>query len=415
MAAPAARSGVGQPERAARPTVLPVSLDVNGLFLGAVVGAALLATGAGALGYERIQHALLIVLTGVVAGRALILTSVKQLSMVGAMLTVSLAFLLLISVVVSERVTGNHLYLAFVVAMVISLQLGRPVKPAVLLRVTNLYYLVYLALSLAVYAGLIDLGRSLNAFDATLRVPGLNFTTLVGFYGSTAHIDSISLFVALVNVLFGRGRGRQLMVGIAVAACLASVRFTPFVSLGLAVLASWVVERVKRAGAVRDTVAVAVGLAFVLSTPLTLGVSAVVSSPGLDRAINRATTGRLLIWQEMDLVFAEMPPLNRAFGTGTTEPYYEVGGWPRIHPVTRIVDEFWTANAHNSYFAVALTLGVFTFVLLAGASAFFVARLETRRARLISFYVLAVGITNAELFTFYFPIYLIWLAWMFRS
>lgn len=413
-----AGSGAELPMRGApslRPPALHVALDVDGLVIGSIIGAALVATGLGTVGLERVQHLLLILLTLAVGGRAIVLASTAKLTFGAAMVTVSVVVLVFLSMLVSDRITGNHLYLAFLVAIVIMLQLDRPLRVRTLVGVTNVYYLAYLALSLGVYLGFIDLGRSLNAFDATMRLPGLSFTTLVGFYGSTAHIDSISLFVVLINLLFGRGAGRYVMICIALLACLASVRFTPFVSLGLGLGAVWVVERVKRAGAVRDTIAAAVGLAFVLSAPLTLAVSGLVASPGFDRVVNTLTTGRLLIWQEIYAVYRDAPLLNQVFGTGTTEPYYLVGGWPRIHPVTRVVDEFWTANAHNSYFAVALTLGVIVYVLLAAAVAYFVSRLRTRRARLISLYLLAVGITNAELFTFYFPVYVIWAAWLVRD
>lgn len=383
-------------------------------FHGGVIAAALTATAIGAVGYGTVQDALLVVLTVFVTSWALTLAKSRLLPRTAAIFGSSLPFLIILSIMASARVTGNHLYALFLVSIAISIALGTPLRAGWLMRMTNVYYLVYLAMSLAVYFGVIDLGRTLNIFDSARRAPWLSFPTLVGFYGSTAHIDSVSLFVGLVNLLFGRGRSRLLMVAIALAACLASVRFTPFVSLGIAILATALVLTVKRARSVRRTLSVAVALAMVLSAPLTIAFTQLVPSSRVEGFINSATNGRLRIWQSMGETFAASPPLTKLFGSGSTEPYYEVGGWPRVHPVTKQVEPLWTTNPHNSYLAVALNLGLLVFVLLALALGSVVSRMQTWRSLLVTYYLLSVGITNAELFTFLFPVYVVWVGWLCR-
>lgn len=331
------------------------------------------------------------------------------MSRAALLVLITLPFLIALSVLAAGRLTGNHLYLIFLAAFVITIELDRPYSLRALLRITNIYYLVYLGLSLLVYVGIIHLDKSLNIFDATRRVSVFEFQTLVGFYGSTAHIDAISLFVALVNLLFGRGRERSLIIGIAIVASVASVRFTPFVALGIAFIGVWAIGRVRKAGAVRRAVAVGIALAIVFSAPLAMVAAEIFPTGRLESAINLATNGRLRIWQEMGKVFASAPPLIQVFGSGSTDPYYTIGGWPRVHPGTGEVAPFWTANAHNSYLAFALNHGVAAFVLLALVIAYLMAQMRSWRSQLLTLYVLSVGITNAELFAFFFPIYVVWI------
>lgn len=404
-------------ERERRPSpgtgALRISLTgTPGFHLGLVVFGALLATALGVLGFEPLEHGLLTLLTFVTVVRALFLSSIRRLPIIAVVLGVSLTALAALSAIASGRLSGNHLYVVFLVALAVTIGLGERMSLRHLLRLTNAYYLVYLALSILVYLGVIDLGRSLNAFEATQRVPWLNFRTLVGFYGSTAHIDSISLFVALVNWLLGRGRSKYAMTAIALAASLGSVRFTPFVSLGVAAVGTYLIGRVRRAGAVRCAASSAVALAIVLSAPLSMIAGATITSRPAEELINKATNGRLAIWNAMAQRFAEAPLMNQVFGTGATEPYYVVGGWPRVHPVTREVSPLWTANPHNSYLSVALNVGVVTAVLIGLVLAWLACRMRTRQARLITLYVLTIGITNAELFTFYFPVYVVWVWWL---
>lgn len=385
-----------------------------GFHLAWIIFGALLATAVGALGHEAIKNLLLALLTVVTGLRALLLASVRPLSKAAALIVCIVPFLVALSILVSGRVSGNHLYPVFLVAFIVTMELDKPIRMRTLLRLTNAYFLVYLGMSLLVYFGVVDLNRELNVFDATRRAPLLDFKTLVGFYGSTAHIDAISLFIALLNLLWGRGRRRYLMIAIAVAAGLASVRFTPFVALGVALLATGMIVGVRRARSARRSLAIAIGLAIVLSVPLSMVAVEVVPSQTFERAVNMATNGRLLIWQTMAGVFAGAPVLSQAFGTGSTEPYYLVGGWPRMHPTTMEVSPLWTANPHNSYLSLALTLGLAAFVVLMFSLAVLLARMRTWRALLVTFYVLTVGTTNAELLTFYFPIYVAWLLWMSR-
>lgn len=202
------------------------------------------------------------------------------------------------------------------------------------------------------------------------------------------------------------------MIGVALLASLAAVRFTPFVALGISMVGSWLLMLVRRSPAFRRSLAVIIMLAVALSAPMSVLVVELFPSWGLEGAINRASNGRLKIWQAMGDVYNEASGLEKAFGVGTTEAYYLVGGWPQVHPQTREVSVFWTSNPHNSYLSVILNLGIVTFGVLATALAVLVTRLRNRNAFLVTFYVLCVGITNAEVFSYFFPIYLVWLVWL---
>lgn len=385
-----------------------------GALVAMVISVAFVATALGALGYSAIQHSLLVVLTFATAIRALMLARSRPLSWIALLIITSVPFLFALSVIASETLTGNHLYFIFLPALLLAMRLERPVSRSVLLRITNAYYIVYLGLSLLVYLGVVTLGRELNVFDATQRIPWLEIRTLVGFYGSTSHIDSISLFVAIVNLMFGRGTGGHVVAVLAIVASLASVRLTPFVALSIATFGAGLVWSFKWSGAPRRWIAVAIALTLVLSAPLSMVAADLFPSGQLEDAINRATTGRLRIWLAMGEAFKKAPLVTRAFGIGTTDPYYLVGGWPQVHPVTKQVSELWTANPHNSYLSVALNLGIVVFVILTLSIAYLISRISELKALIVVLYVLSVGITNAELFTFFHPIYMIWIMWLSR-
>lgn len=393
--------------------VLRISLVGSpGFHLGFTIFGALIATALGTLGFELLRDGLFTLLTFVMVVRALYLWSIARLRIIAVALGASLTVLAVLSAIMSGRVSGNHLYVVFIVTLVVAIELGERVSLRSLLRLTNAYYLVYLALSILVYLDVVDVGRSLNVFEATQRVPWLDFRTFVGFYGSTAHIDSISLFVALVNGFLGKGRYKRVIISLAVAASLGSVRFTPFVSFGIACLGTCLIGVLRRARVLRYAASAVIVLVIVASAPLSLIAAETITAWPAGDLINKATNGRLAIWSAMSQRFEEAPLIHQLFGTGTTDSYYLVGGWLRVHPSTGEVSPLWTANPHNSYLTVALNVGAVIAGLFGLVLVWLACQMRTWRTRLIMLYVLATGITNSELFTAYFPIYVVWIWWL---
>src|SRR5690606_2869928 len=216
----------------------------------------------------------------------------------------SLPMLIALSVLINGFVSGNHVYLVFLVTFLVVLSLDGGDLGERLLQATNVTYVVYLAGSLLVYFGVIELTKGLNIFDAATRVPWLRIKTLVGLYGSTAHIDSISLFVALLNLAFGKPRRKWAMVVLALAASALSVRYTPFAALAIALVAVCCLRVTRRSPQASRLVATVAALVVVFAPFLLLALARVAGSPELSLALDRATNGRIKIWSAMLEVYA---------------------------------------------------------------------------------------------------------------
>ena len=102
-------------------------------------------------------------------------------------------------------------------------------------KFVNNTYVCYLFLSVLVTFHIIQpgfTGEEMNQFD--IDVGNSTMTTLVGFSGTTAAIDSYSSIVLLINLLFSTGKIRLLFSSISLLAMLLTFRFTPLVAMGFA-------------------------------------------------------------------------------------------------------------------------------------------------------------------------------------
>ena len=276
-----------------------------------------------------------------------------------------------------------------------------------LLRPTNAFYLTYLVLSLLVYFGYIELDRSLNTFDATSRVPMLQIQTLIGFYGSTAHIDSLSMLVALVNLAYNRTRSGKIVAVIALIASLLTVRYTPLIALISSVLTYTLLKMVWRHIPVRRTLILLVAASAVFSFALSDFVQVQTDGQYLELS-NSLTNGRAGLWTTMLQTFtSNTDPVERWFGSGDTTAYSAVA-WYIWHPAYQAVVPVWTDNPHNNYLYVLLALGY------VGLLGFFIAvlgllwRYESPINIAVASFVLVSGITNSYVFSFHFPLFLAW-------
>gem|GEM_PF-6480715 len=361
------------------------------------------------LGRELVYQALVVAVTGLVLLVALQLVRRRGGNYGLFAALASLPMLIALSVPINGFVSGNHVYLVFLVTFLVVLSLDGGDLGEHLLQATNVTYVVYLAGSLLVYFGVVELTKGLNIFDAATRVPWLRIKTLVGLYGSTAHIDSISLFVALLNLAFGKPRRKWAMVVLALAASALSVRYTPFAALAIALVAVCCLRVTRRSPQASRLVATVAALVVVFAPFLLLALDRVAGSPELSLALDRATNGRIKIWSAMLEVYAnDVGLFGQLFGTAVTEQVYEVGGWPRVHPGTGEVVEFRTSNPHNTYLAFMLSYGLVPFLALVLVIAYCAMRFLRGWRAVLFFFVLAVGITNAELMTFHFPVYVAW-------
>lgn len=363
----------------------------------------------GVVGRELVYQTLVVGVSGLVLAVALQLARRRGGSYGLFAALTSLPLLITLSVLINGFVSGNHVYLVFFVSFLMVLALDDGDVIPRLLHATNVTYVVYLAGSVLVYAGVIDLGAGLNIFDAADRLPWLRIRTLVGLYGSTAHVDSISLFVALLNLACGKSGRKWMMVILGLAASVLAVRYTPFAALAIALAVNAIMALTRRAPQVSRGVAATATLVIASSSFLLVGVTRMADSSDVTRALDRVTNGRTRIWSEMlDVYSGDVSAFEQLFGTAATEEVYQVGGWPRVHPVTREVTVFWTANPHNTFLTFTLSYGLVPFLALALVLALWATRFPAGPRGIVYFYILAVGITNAELMTFHFPVYVAW-------
>ncbi|WP_169331755.1 O-antigen ligase family protein [Gracilibacillus halophilus] len=294
----------------------------------------------------------------------------------------------------------NYIYLVYFIGMIYLLSF-QVVKLEVLLKITNRIYSLYVLLSFLLYLDIINLnGRELNNFH--YNIFGYNFETFIGYYGSTASIDSISLFVALLNLLFNKGKSRWLIVVITVIISIGTLRETPFVAL---ILSLFFIQCIKYIGKfIKYFIPMFIFIAFFIPYSI---IQISNSASIIKEFFVTITSARTPIWNQMLDIYINSNVYGKLFGFGNTElfkitpfgKYDIISGYQMIEVI----------NPHNNYFTILIQYGLFVFFGFLIFIIYKLRKIDDFKFLLIIFYILIIAITNNQIFTFHFPIYLIWL------
>lgn len=269
-----------------------------------------------------------------------------------------------------------------------------------LLKIHNIIFVIYVFLSFLVYVGIITLERDLNIFEEQ----GLffNIRTFVGFYGSTASIDSYAMFTFLVNFLLNKRKwSKTVMLCLALISSLSTLRFTPVVALMLAFVVYQIIKYLSQKGFSSTFLVFFANLIVVFSFLFVFLITPLFSE-NIELLLQAATHGRFSIWENMILKFStgDFTWLQKLFGMGKPIP----------------IDTQWmsqgvniTENTHNSFLDIMIKFGYLGIAIFYLGTSYMMSKFRRPIFYFISLFIIFTAITNTSTFSYSFPIYMFWI------
>jgi hypothetical protein len=262
----------------------------------------------------------------------------------------------------------------------------------ILIKCTNSSYILYLFLSSLVYFSIIEWSnRELNIFE--FNILGYKFRTFIGFYGSTAHLDSYSLFIALINYFYNNSRWKYFFVFIGIFFSVGTLRFTPFYSLIIAIIITIIIKFLDKKSSVFFF------FFIYFSFFIAVKIIQITGNYNLELILTDITHGRVLIWKDMLYIYESSNNfVSKTLGLDINLFY--------VSPFGPLVGEF--NNPHNSYLRVLIEYGILIFVILFVFISFFLLKIKQTYHFIVCFYILTVGVTNNEVIDTVYPAFILW-------
>jgi O-Antigen ligase len=306
---------------------------------------------------------------------------------------IAVTIFVVLSILVNKDVSSRHLFLFYLLGIYYLVkELG--IEKYLLLKITNYTYLIYLILSMLVYFSIIQWPtRELNIFSYEFL--GLKLNTFIGYYGSTAHLDSYSLLIVILNLYFNRNYKEKIFISIIASIfTIGTFTMTPLLALVVAVMCSLIIITFKN---IKKITIPLFTMVFILFFFIILQLSLLFNAIEF---FGLATNGRNKIWIEMWKIYIQNDiSLKWLLGYVNTEEF-------AVIPFGAHVGEY--TNPHNNYFRYLIEYGVIFFA----TSSYFITKnvknLKRFSSLLLAFFLLMIGNTNNEIFDLVNPIYLIW-------
>lgn len=306
---------------------------------------------------------------------------------------IAVTIFVVLSILVNKDVSSRHLFLFYLLGIYYLVkELG--IEKYLLLKITNYTYLIYLILSMLVYFSIIQWPtRELNIFSYEFL--GLKLNTFIGYYGSTAHLDSYSLLIVILNLYFNRNYKEKIFISIIASIfTIGTFTMTPLLALVVAVMCSLIIITFKN---IKKITIPLFTMVFILFFFIILQLSLLFNAIEF---FGLATNGRNKIWIEMWKIYIQNDiSLKWLLGYVNTEEF-------AVIPFGAHVGEY--TNPHNNYLRYLIEYGVIFFA----TSSYFITKnvknLKRFSSLLLAFFLLMIGNTNNEIFDLVNPIYLIW-------
>jgi hypothetical protein len=306
--------------------------------------------------------------------------------------------IILFKIVIYKDVSYNLLYLLYAISIYYVVK-TRLWDINLLLRITNYVYVLYIFLSLLVYFKIIEWKRVLNIFYFDIN--GFTFKTFIGFYGSTADLDSYSFLIAMLNFFFNKNpKSKVFFVLIGILMSVGTLTATPIVSLFIALFFILLIKLFSK------KIIPIITFSLFMCFGIIVLVIDIINSYKLTTWLGLLTNGRSMIWKEMLLLYNQYDmPLKKIFGFGNTDLFIikPFGEWGVI-----------TSNPHNSFLRIAIEFGLIVFSFLYSFITKKLMALKNYNFLLICLFILTVAITNSEIFTFKNPVYILWLYFLLK-
>lgn len=268
------------------------------------------------------------------------------------------------------------------------------IESTLLLRITNVTFLIYLFCSLLLYFKIIPQHENLNIFD--FYIEGLQIKTFIGLYGGTASIDSYAMIVGLLNLLFGRGRKKYSMAVLAIASSVATLRFTPYLII---ILPLFFLKITRKLPVIFQRIVL---ILFFISFLFPLLIETLFDNYLVNLFINRALNGRAFLWMDFVELYNNSSLQYKLFGFGGLDDFV-VSTW-----------NFETNNPHNIFLAILINYGIIIYLVLITIVVLRFPKLSYNN-KFVILAIFSAGIGNSVIIGFQFYVLSLWLLWCFTD
>lgn len=248
------------------------------------------------------------------------------------------------AVIINQNFPSAYFFLIFLAVMLLLMDEAN-LSVDTLVKVTNITYLIYLFFSILVYVKMLPAPVDLEKRGAA-DLLFFSMRPFVGFFGSTAHIDSYSTVVVFINWLYSTNpRVKYTMSLLAGLAALLTFRSTPLLILVGAVSSGWIASKVRFLNFWIVTLLFGSFLMpfvvyYLFKNELYLIV------------LDWLLTGRASLWVDIALLYQKEPFYNQLVGFGVSE-IFTVYSWG--------VEK---ANPHSLFFNTLIVYGIPVFLFL---------------------------------------------------
>lgn len=253
-------------------------------------------------------------------------------------------FSLVISILYNRSFPSAHIFLIFLCLLYAYFGKNQ-MSEQKLIDITNYTFVVYVILSVLVNIHLLPIGREANTHEEYFL--SIKVNSFVGFFGSTAHIDSYSIVVLLINYFLNRKHTKKYYVILASFVAFITFRTTPLLVLFGSIVAVYIIEKLN--WKLLKVIAV---LVIFLSFLLPLAVFFFTNDRFYVTILDYLLTGRASLWLDIFNLYQKEGFWDQLIGFGAVEKF-TVYTWG-----------FEKSNPHNLYLNFMILYGYVIFIPL---------------------------------------------------
>jgi hypothetical protein len=300
-------------------------------------------------------------------------------------------------------IKGNNHYaimlFAYIVLLITFFSYHR-INETSFINFINITYSVYLIFSLLIFFGVLPQLVEINesAAENNITLLGLNnFRILNGMDGGPSNIDTYSALILLINIFVNRNKSRIFFIGASIFAIIASLRFTPIVSIIL-ILAFYPIYKNRLLTTI--TLLLISIMFIVILFALSEKINVTLFGFDLWNLLYLSTHGRSMIWEQQMGIFKGFDIIE--FLLGNFNPDLFKVPIIRIQGVSGIGTVF---NPHNTYLLLLFRQPIM-FLTMFFLFMFYQFKQHRKNIFPIIFLIFLSGFTNSGIISLGNPIYL---------
>jgi hypothetical protein len=263
------------------------------------------------------------------------------------------------------------------------------------LKINNIHFTIYSVLSFLVYYNIIGLNRELNEFE----IFDYDFIdrTLIGFYGSTASLDSYALFTMLVNLVHNKSKiSKYVISAIALVLSLLTFRYTPIIAVSTSLLIYLVLKSIR----IREIKLVLNEIIIIListSFILVYVIIELLQYKNLETYFIIATNGRSTIWINMNLALLSE-------GWFSLKAIFGLSDVVTVNTYWSTITNIYSDNPHNSYLNIFSRFGMLGLIAVTTILIKYSKLFMNQKEYVIFLFVIITAVTNTGIFFYQFII-----------